>query len=157
MRMYQLRHASLLSLVVLPFLLSHCEAPSSGPSDTTADADAADTADTSGGDVDSADDIDTAAMPFACGQGLECQPNQACASTGQGACFGPPPGPGGCGPNCTATQCGGGDGEVCLCAWFECVDLGACTTCDCIVALPGRGSCLCDDAGDHFLLSCPGA
>ena len=153
--MNQLRHASLfLSLLVLPFAISHCDGPSSGTSDTIAEtADAADGAET----ADTAAEIDTAAVPFACGQILECQPNQACASSGQGACMGPPPGPDGCGPNCAATLCGRNEGEVCLCASFECVDLGACTTCECIVALPGRGSCICGEADGRFTLNCPGA
>lgn len=96
-------------------------------------------------------------QPYACGSsGLMCQPGEACAATGQGACGGSPPGPDGCGPDCHATECGGG--TYCLCDWFECVALPAgCETCGGCQLPASHSFCMCEDVDGHVRLSCPGA
>jgi len=103
------------------------------------------------------DGIDfTAGPPFACGSdGLVCEGGEACWRSGPGVCVGSPPGPGGCGPDCMLLQCG--PGPVCICAWFECVDVGACTSCACALATPGHGMCRCEEREDGLFLDCPGA
>ncbi len=97
------------------------------------------------------------AGPFACGEdGLTCEgSNEACAGRGNGTCTGDAPGPDGCEANCYQFNCGGM--VRCLCSAFECVDLGACSGCDCALKLPGRSSCQCDDSNGTITLECPGA
>ncbi len=119
------------------------------PSADAADPDVA--MDGAGTDPDVGGD-DAAGQTFACGEQLTCGSHQYCQIDQPGACGGPPPGPSGCGPDCSATVCSDGQ-SACVCLGVSCAALPVgCTSCGCLPV--SLSFCDCDDSSGNIVVQC---